>query len=133
MNSSEERLKILEMVADGTLSPEEAARLLEALESSSSSSQEEKDTTPAPGPRWLRIRVTDLDSNTQRVNIRIPWQLVKFGLKLGGRITIGGDNNKFISDEILHALEQAKSTGEIGKIVDVQDAEERERVEIFLE
>ncbi len=132
MSTNEERMKILQMVADGTLSPEEAARLLDALDSTPPTPEEEKVTT-TQSPRWLRIRVTDLRTDTQRVNIRVPWLLVKFGLKLGGRVSLGGTEDKIKSEEVTRALEQAVATGEMGKIIDVQDAEDQQRVEIFLE
>ncbi len=133
MKMSEERMKILEMVANGTLSPEEAARLLEAVESSEPKQDVWHTEATGKTPRWLRIRVTDLDTGASRVNIRVPWFLVKFGLKLGGRISVGGLGDKGMAEEVTRALEEALASGEQGKIIDVEDKEERERVEIFLE
>jgi DUF4097 and DUF4098 domain-containing protein YvlB len=92
----EEKLRILAMIKDGTLSPEEGLDLLEALESSRQAmmplSEPEPGETPKAGteeettaegrrkPRYLYIKVDDQESG-KKVNIRIPITLAKFAGK----------------------------------------------------
>jgi len=65
MATAEERLKILEMVQEHKISPEEGARLLQALQAGSKKGNNGRD------PRWLRIRITDLKSGQAKVNVNI--------------------------------------------------------------
>jgi len=81
---SEERRKILEMVAQEKISVDEAERLLSALESSDSEeSSEAAPGSPSSGFRYLRILVEPgPGSDTkERVNIRVPAKLIRAGLK----------------------------------------------------
>lgn len=123
MAGSEERLRILQMVADGRITAEEGARLLEALRAT------EPATPPPPPapPRWLRVRVTDLSSGRDRVNINIPVGLVDVGLKMGARFV---DESAGID---LAELTRAIQSGRRGKLLEVENPAEGERVEIFLE
>jgi hypothetical protein len=123
MASSEERLRILQMVADGRITVEEGARLLEALRAGEAPEQ----APPPPPPRWLRVRVTDLSSGRDRVNINIPVGLVDVGLKMGARFV---DESAGID---LGELTKAIQSGRRGKLLDVENPVEGERVEIFLE
>lgn len=54
-----DRIRILEMVKEGKITPEEGARLLEAL-----------DRPPRNAPRTLRVRV--LSPSGQKVDLNIP-------------------------------------------------------------
>lgn len=121
MAGSEERLRILQMVADGRITAEEGARLLEALRAG-------EPAAPPPAPaRWLRVRVTDLSSGRDRVNINIPVGLVDVGLKMGARFV---DESAGID---LAELTRAIQSGRRGKLLEVENPAEGERVEIFLE
>jgi hypothetical protein len=132
MATADERIKILQMVQEGKISAEEAAELLEALEESARgepASPSINSDSPALGrkPRWFRVRVTDTDSGKPRVNVRLPLSMVSIGLKMGSRFSPeieGMDPN-----ELMRLIE----SGEIGQIVDVQDAKDGEHVEVFLE
>ncbi len=131
MATREERMKILEMVSNGTISLDEADRLLEALGNTDTVSAE---TRPVGrNPKWLKVRVTDTASNRPRVNISIPVMLVKAALKLGGKISFAGLKESNIGLEGVKTLEEAISSGEIGKIVDVYDEEDEKHVEVYLE
>jgi len=94
---TDEKLKILEMVKDGTISPEEALDLIQAIESSGrspmsfSSPADDSDTgsdetpegsegKPKKKPRYLYIKVDDQESG-KKVNIRVPIALAKFAGK----------------------------------------------------
>ncbi len=126
MTLMEERLRILKMVEEGKLSPEEATQLLEALKETASKPHP---SSPQEGaPRWLRIRITEGDGT--KVNVNLPLRLVKVALRVAERY--GGLDNE-ASHEILAALEEAIATGETGRIVEVIDEEDGDRVEIYVE
>ncbi len=132
MNAQEERLKILQMVADGTITPEDAARLLEAINGSAGSAEAAPEGGPTTRrqPRWFKVRVTDTDTGRVRVNITLPMAFIRGALKLGGKINVVSDR---VDQEVLKTLEEALVSGEIGKLVDVVDEEDGERVEVYVE
>ncbi|KPL82103.1 hypothetical protein SE15_13490 [Thermanaerothrix daxensis] len=124
----EERLRVLEMVAQGLITAEEGARLIEALERPTPAVPAPSPASPAEsGPRWLRVRVTELASGRTRVNVRLPVSVLEAGARIGARFAPGmGENERA---QILRAVR----AGTYGPILEVVDAEEGERVEIFLE
>ncbi len=123
MSLREEQRKILEMVAQGTISPEDGVRLLEALQGTESGV-----ATSQNKPRWLKIQVTDMETNRPRVHIVLPFSMVKAGLRMGQAFGVPG-----LSPEIVQELEHALINESRGKIVDVVDQEDKERVEIYVE
>jgi len=123
MATSDERLKILKMVEEGKISPEEAARLLSAL-----SKAERRRAAASPGEgRWLRVRVTDVDSGKTAVNVNLPVSLVNVGLRMGARFVpeMEGVNMTELDDAIRKGL--------TGKIIDIVDEQEGQRVEVYVE
>lgn len=117
----EERRKILNLVQEGKITADEAARLLDALRDQMESAQQRKRK-----PRWVRIRVTDLEGKRVRVNLTLPVGLVRAGLRAGGSIAgMEGLNTG--------ELEEMLNRGEVGHILDMQDTAGSERVEIFIE
>lgn len=122
MATSEERMRILKMIADKQITAQEGARLLEALRAAEP--QARADTSKA---RWLRIRVTDRSSGRAKLNVSIPVGLVDVGLKMGARFApemAGMDTS---------AIQQAIRDGLQGRIIEVDDEKDDERVEIFME
>lgn len=88
---SEERRKILEMLSDGKISVDEAEKLLAAISSSDSDSGRDSTGPISQGkaqPKYLRILVEPSEENGdgERVNIRVPFKLVRAGLKLASFI-----------------------------------------------
>jgi len=73
------------------------------------------------------VRVTDLDTGKNKVNVNIPMGLVNVGMKMGARFAPNVEGLNF--EEIMEAIR----SGAQGKIVDVVDDEDGERVEIFIE
>ncbi|HLO15661.1 MAG TPA: hypothetical protein VK206_12575 [Anaerolineales bacterium] len=126
MASSEERMKILKMIEEGKLSVEEGTKLLAAL------SEKRVPTPPRPlgmpgGPRWLRIRVTDVHTGRSKASVQIPLALVDAGMKIGAHFAPeveGVDMSNVI---------EALRSGVTGKIIDVTDEEDGEHVEIYVE
>jgi hypothetical protein len=133
---SEELETVLRLVADGTLTPEQAAPIIDAL-----TRAEREDTAPEPHARddrymaraqraveraherteevlaavgrgrgrQVRIRVTE--HGRQVVNLRIPVGLVDAAL--GFVPGIGGEQSE--------RIRQAVRAGEVGPILDVED------------
>ncbi|NIM95204.1 MAG: hypothetical protein GTO18_16020 [Anaerolineales bacterium] len=123
MADSKERMKILKMVEQGKISAEDGARLLAAL----SKGEQQRAVTQQGEAKWLRVRVTDLDSGKASVNVNLPIGLVNVGLRMGARFAPEMDDMEF--EELSEAMRQ----GMTGKIIDVVDEEEGQRVEIYLE
>lgn len=89
---NEERRRILELLSTGKVTPEEADRLLLALGSqqvsgSAAASSEAAVKTP---PKYLRVMVEDhserAGKSPTQVNIRVPMQLLRAGVRLAGLI-----------------------------------------------
>ncbi len=125
MTASEERIKILRMVEEGKLSAEEATRLLGALGKAQHEAQ--RPMSESGESRWLRVRVSDLATGEPKVNVTIPMRLVNVGLRVGARFI------PEVEGVELQDLSQALSDGMTGKLIDVVDEEQKERVEIFAE
>jgi len=83
---NEDRRKILEMLATGKITAEEADRLLAAMEKGPADSG-----APAAGPRrkpqFLRVLVEDEGrKGPVKVNVRVPMQLLRAGVRLASLI-----------------------------------------------
>jgi hypothetical protein len=88
---SDDRRKILDMLAGGRLTADEAERLLAALERRGSArAVDELTDRPRPSgaePKYLRVQVSKLRGDgdeSKNVNIRVPLQLLRAGVKLPG-------------------------------------------------
>ena len=113
---SDELETVLRLVADGTLTPAQAAPIIEAL----TRAERAPDADGLHGPRTeepmadgrgrqLRIRVTE--RGRQVVNLRIPIGFIDAALKFVPGI--GGDQGERIRDAV--------RAGAVGPIVDVED------------
>ncbi|MDZ4720414.1 MAG: hypothetical protein SH847_18325 [Roseiflexaceae bacterium] len=123
MSNHDERLRILRMIESKQISAEEGSRLLEALEADPVRAR----TPSAARSRSLRVQVTDLATRRQKISVTIPVSLVGIGLKLGARLFPRTTNS--VADDVRRAVE----TGDLGRVFDIQDLEENERIEIFIE
>ncbi len=123
---AEERMRILNMVKEGQITAEEAARLLEALKAGTAAADGASSANSAP-PRWLRVRVTDRATGKTKVNVNVPIGLLDVGLKMGAHFApnMGGMD--------WSAIQAAAKGGVHGRILEVEDEEDNERVEIFVE
>ncbi len=132
---SEERLEILRLVENQTITAEEAGRLLEALDRSDRADHQDQFTVPFPpgfpfpppparGGRSVRIRITDTEEEQTKLNIVLPHPLLEAGLKMAKR---------FAPDQMLEAKEIRETIDEgfTGSILDIMDGDQR--VEIILE
>ena len=126
MATVEERMQILKMIEEGKITAGEGAELLRALDQDGG----ETATEPLKGataPRWFRVRITDTTTGKNKVNVNIPMGLVNVGMKMGARFTPEVEGLDF--DELVGTIR----SGAQGKVMDVIDEEEGERVEIFVE
>ncbi len=128
MVTSEERMRILNLLQEGKITAEEASRLLSALtQTSKTGSTNARPTASGRIPRQLRVRVTDMKTDRTKVNVTIPMGLVNMGLKMGAR---------FVPNDVdvdIEEIKEAIATGQMGKLVDAEDHEGGERVEVWVE
>jgi len=75
---SEERKRILKMLADGAISAAEAEQLLDSLGNCAGTQPTATIVTPVKKARYLYVTVTGNDS----VDIRVPLGLVRAGMRL---------------------------------------------------
>jgi len=82
---SEEKRKILEMLAEKKISVDDAEKLLAAV---ADRAGEGAEAANRPGPKYLRVLVEPApgDPDGDRVNIRVPLNLVRAGLKFASYI-----------------------------------------------
>ncbi|HUF38279.1 MAG TPA: hypothetical protein VMN57_07140 [Anaerolineales bacterium] len=132
--STEERMKILEMIAAGQITAEEAARLLDASSTSAAGGAAalEKPADRSAGMdrtrfagRRLRVKVVENDGT--RVNVNLPLSLMEIGLKIGGRFV---DELRDIDREMEMLMDAIRNDVQ-GKIVEVDD--EDSHVEVYIE
>lgn len=147
---NEEKRMILEMLNNGDINVEEAERLLAAIPTDS----EQNSIVTAGGkgihPKRLKVTVIDIDTGKINVDIRIPFSLIKAGLKIGkASIALGAkyDNNRDSDtqqvlellrdvdiDEILSSIDDGDITLPYTMIdMDNHDKGENQHIEIILE
>lgn len=123
MATSEERLKILQMIQDGKISPADGAKLLEALTRGSQRAASSRGSAPDES-RYLRVRVTDTFSGRNKVTVNLPLSLVNAGLGIASKYAPGLEEQ-----DLLNAIHN----GLTGKIVDVRDEDGGDHVEVYIE
>lgn len=93
---NENRRQILEMLSTGKVTAEEAERLLSAVE------VEEPASGTRAKPKYLRVMVeadaSDHGHGATKVNIRVPMQLLRAGVKLASLIPIQARHH--LNDEL---------------------------------
>jgi hypothetical protein len=124
---SEERARILQMVSENKIDAQEAARLLSALNASPESDDAAAQAAPSASARWFRVRVTNMETGRTKVNVNLPLSLVKVGLRMGARFS--PEVNDLDWNELMEAIQE----GAAGKLVEVEDVEDGEKVEVFVE
>jgi hypothetical protein len=140
-----ERLKILQMVESGKITASEGVSLLNALAQGSrngaahrpeprlaqaairlSDPQNGEIRQTQGGPRWFKVRVTDLVTGKNKTSVTLPISMVDWGLRIGARYAPETDID-------LSQVAEMLRMGVEGKLVDVIDEEDGEHVEIFVE
>jgi hypothetical protein len=86
---NENKKKILEMLAQGKISADDAYRLINAIEDEEGGREKMEKVEPDTRvkPKYLRVTVTPGENHADsahadRVNVRIPMSLIRAGLKL---------------------------------------------------
>jgi hypothetical protein len=138
----DDRMKILHMVDDGSITPGEGASLLAALkktptqaaiplkekpEPSPDIPAEPQVALPTGSPRWFRVRVTDMVSGKNKVTVNLPFRMVNWGLRMGARYS------PELAALDMNQIEELMGSMENGKLVEVIDEEDGEHVEIYVE
>ena len=118
MSTDRADTRSVNLLASGQISADEAAQRLR----------------PSAAPprlnlsgRWLRVRVTDLDTGKQKVNVNLPLSWVEVGMKIGAQY------RPEIANFDLGALVEQIQSGAEGRLVEVEDLDDNERVEIFVD
>jgi hypothetical protein len=87
---NEQRRQILQMLAEGKITADEAERLIDALERQQPESPPGAASRPKPRPKYLRVVVSWADDSggdgPGRVNVRVPLQLLRAGVRLASLI-----------------------------------------------
>ncbi|MGH2582714.1 MAG: SHOCT-like domain-containing protein [Anaerolineales bacterium] len=122
MATSEERLKILQMIQDGKITASEGAKLLEALNRGAEKAG--KAFAAGDDGRYLRVRVTDMLTGRAKVSVNLPLSLVDAGIGIASNFVPGVANA-----DLMNAIR----SGMTGKVIDVVDEEDGDHVEIFIE
>ncbi len=134
---NDNRRQILDMLAQGKLTAEEAERLIAALERNIAGATA---MTEADKVKYLRVLVDTIDplEGPTKVNVRVPMQLLRAGVKLAGVIPdrareqvneamrkegIPFDINKLTPDNLEEMIEQLRDL-----TVDVDNASAKVRV-----
>ncbi len=84
---SENQKKILQMLAEGKISVDEAQRLLSLTGTEKETRNESNNTAPKSSPRYLHVVVEPKpgaapEHRHGRVNVRVPFGLIRAGMKL---------------------------------------------------
>lgn len=120
-------MRILELLAAGKITAQEAAELLEALGRSEARARGERQGEAEA--RWFRVRVTDIRTGRRKTDINIPIN-VSWGLRFADRF-MGRASRKALH-HAWYAFQRGER-GQRGTLVDVTDEQRGERVEIILE
>jgi hypothetical protein len=98
---NDNRLHVLQMLAAGQVSAEEADHLIAALDKQPTAPAVRVAEVAAGSPRYLRIFVAEHETGSDgptKVNIRVPLQLLRAGVRLASLIPNGA------KDQINEAL-----------------------------
>jgi DUF4097 and DUF4098 domain-containing protein YvlB len=126
-NITEERMQILKMIEQGKITATEGLELMNALEQDT----EEVSLTTSKKTKWIKIRVTTMEGRS-KAKVNIPLSLVDIGLKLGAAYSPQLKESGLKNIDFKEIMEAVKNGAE-GKILDVEDEENQEKVEIYVE
>ncbi|MEE9593779.1 MAG: hypothetical protein V3V92_00085 [Candidatus Hydrothermarchaeales archaeon] len=86
----------------------------------------EKEAEPKDG-KMLRIKISDLRSGVQKLNIGIPFNFIKMGISVASQMIpmLKGVN----IEELTKAIEE----GESGKVIELEELEKGHKIEIYIE
>jgi len=151
---SEHRRQILQMLAEGKITADEAERLIAATEqpSPAGSAQPDSSVGTKTSPKYLRVQVDSEEMGSKehsegptRVNVRVPMQLLRAGVKLAGLIppqVLNKANDAIHKQGIAFDLGQIKpenleevveQLNDLSVDVDQRDEQTKVKVRVFCE
>jgi hypothetical protein len=151
---SEHRRQILQMLAEGKITADEAERLIAAAEQPSTpgSSTSEGSSGNKNSPKYLRVQVDSEDAGSTehaegptRVNVRVPMKLLRAGVRLAGLIppeALNKANDALHKKGIPFDLSQIKpenledlveQLSDLSVDVDQRDEQTKVKVKVFCE
>lgn len=122
---NEERLQILNMIAENKVTASDGVQLLEAL--GESHPKKTLATKRHSEGGWLKIITTDLVTGDIKTTVNVPLRLVEWSFGIGSRYT---DELRKVDIIELRSLLDSELHG---KILEVIDEDDGEKVEIFVE
>ncbi|MGD0864483.1 MAG: hypothetical protein ABSA49_02890 [Rhizomicrobium sp.] len=144
---SENRKQILDMLAAGKITADEAERLIAALERAPGGDSAGAPTARKPLPKYLRVVVEAEDDHgadtLTKVNIRVPFQLLRAGVKIANFLPpkartqvnealrekgVDFDLNQIKPENLDELIEQLQDT-----VIDIDHDRGRAKVKIFCE
>jgi hypothetical protein len=127
MNATNERMMILKMIEEGTVSADEGAKLLSSIDRGITTKPRRVPTDSKVGAKWFRVKVTDTHTGKSKATVSLPLALMEWGLRVGAHFApeVGNVDLEELSDILKEGMD--------GKIVDVIDEEDGEHVEIYID
>lgn len=126
MSGNDEKMMILKMVSEGKITADDASKLLIALNLEDDNKKKKKEEEKKEA-KFLRVRITDTDSDKVRANIKIPISILHVGSKFGSKFTQKIEGIE--TEDLMAAIDR----GQVGQIVDIYDDDDGEHVEVFIE
>ena len=125
----QERLQVLKMIDAGTITVDEAFRLLDALDRSAGPEDTvaARLSTKALAGKLVRLKVSNLHNGQVKAQAQLPVQLLELGLRIGSQYAPG------VKAIDVHELVAGLADGVGGKIIEVTDHENSIRVEVLIE
>ena len=137
----ENRRQVLDMLAQGKITADEAERLLSLVDQPPEATPGSKETSEAgrPAPKYLRVIINDGDGpESEHVNIRVPMGLIRAGVRLASVLPSGAtskinerlkDNGVPIDLGKIKAEDLEELVNSLSDLeVDVQDGNESVRI-----
>ena len=126
----DEKARILKMVAEGTVTPEQAEQLLDALEADAAP---QAPAVPASDydRKMFRVQVNSADGD--RVNVQFPVGAIKKIIKATGKLPMKIDGMEGVDmDEMMDAVAECLDSQVVGDFVTV-DSADGDHVRVFVE
>lgn len=125
--SSKERLRILQMIEEQTITPDEGMSLLEMVAQVGRGADSAEPSRLTDSPGWLYVNVIELKNNQSKVKLNIPLGLVEVSHRMGARFV------PEMAEDDYAQLVTAAQNGKRGKLYDATSASGDERIVITVE
>jgi hypothetical protein len=123
------------MLSEGKITAEDAERLLDRIEAGPSGAPESPRKPAEPGKiKWLLVHVDSNDGD--KVNVRVPINLIRTGIKLGAILPSGASERIQASGIDLNDLTTLADEELIEALADLQvdvNSEDGDKVRIYCE